>query len=220
MATTKEKLEVLKKLHAQEEALYAERNEKYGDSFSKTYAKRGPTALIIRLEDKLSRADYLLSNGLMSSDGESVIDTLMDLANYANMGIMELTTHPVEGTPEAPTPKKKKRSRKKDRTDKGEVEAPAEEPTPKKKKVRKAETSEPQPEPKEEPKEKGPFDDLSKSQLRDIILTLGGELNSKKINREKLCEMLAKYPKAKVAVAITSLKSQEPTEGDSDGDKE
>lgn len=90
MANTSEKLKLLKQIHSWEEDLYSERNEKYGDSFSTTFQKRGPTVSLIRMEDKLSRADYLLSHGMEGSDGESLIDTLMDLSNYANMTIMEL----------------------------------------------------------------------------------------------------------------------------------
>lgn len=118
MANTNEKLKVLKSIHQKEEALYAERNQRYGDSFSSTYNKRGPAALLIRLEDKLSRVDNLLSNGLMESDGESVIDTLMDLSNYANMGIMELM-----GQMEGEKASKKKKP-KKDTPNKESKEGP------------------------------------------------------------------------------------------------
>lgn len=183
MANTNEKLKKLKELHSREEAIYAERNEKYGDSFSKTYQKRGHVAAIVRMEDKLDRADYLLSHGLMESGGESVIDTLMDLSNYANMTIMELM-----GT---------------------EAQAPAK--APRKKKSKKKETSKEtvKETPKEESTEKGPLDDLSKKQLIDIVNQLGGEV-PKKANRKKLYDTINQFPKAKVAVAITSLKSSDP----------
>ena len=72
------KLNTLKEIHKQEETLYVERNEKYGDSFSKTFQEYGPTVALIRLEDKLNRAKSLISNGLDGSDGESIIDTLKD----------------------------------------------------------------------------------------------------------------------------------------------
>lgn len=188
------KLNTLKEIHKQEEALYAERNEKYGDSFSKTFQEYGPTVALIRLEDKLSRAKSLISMGLEGSDGESLIDTLKDLSNYANMTIIELTSSNEEANPDAAsdTPKKRKRNRK----------AKDEEET-------------------ETPKEKGPLDGLTKKQLIEVISQLGGTV-PKKANREKLTAVIAGFPKAKVAVAITSLKPTTETaeEEDEDGEEE
>lgn len=194
MANTNEKLKRLKEIHQQEEALYAERNEKYGDSFAKTFQEYGEAVALIRLEDKLSRAKTLVSMGLKGSDGESLIDTLMDLSNYANMTIIELTSSNEEANQDAAsdTPKKRKRNRK----------AKAEEET-------------------ETPKEKGPLDDLTKKQLIEVISQLGGTV-PKKANREKLTGVIAGFPKAKVAVAITSLKPTTETaeEEDEDGEEE
>lgn len=69
--------------------LYEQKNAAYGDSFRKTYEEYGPAMLCIRLDDKLRRAKQLLLKG-GDPDDESVIDTLVDLANYAIMGVMEL----------------------------------------------------------------------------------------------------------------------------------
>ncbi len=65
--------------------LYEQKNEAYGNSFSRTYEEYGPTMLCIRLDDKLNRAKQLLLKGAEEND-ETVIDTLLDLANYAIMG--------------------------------------------------------------------------------------------------------------------------------------
>lgn len=175
MANTKEKLQTLKTLHSQQQALYAEKNEKYDDAFSKTYAEYGPTVAIIRLEDKLNRIKALVAAGLDDSNGESLVDTLIDMANYANMFLIELGATPVEAPVDKP--KRKKKNRKKDE------EAPKETP------------------------EKGPLDDLTKKQLMEVIGQLGGTV-PKKANREKLTEIINGFPKAKVAVAITSLKAE------------
>ena len=113
MANTKEKLQTLKTLHSQQQALYAEKNEKYDDAFSKTYAEYGPTVAIIRLEDKLNRIKALVAAGLDDSNGESLVDTLTDMANYANMFIIELGAAPVEAPVDKPK-RKKKKNRKKD----------------------------------------------------------------------------------------------------------
>lgn len=176
MANTKEKLQTLKTLHSQQQALYAEKNEKYDDSFSRTYAEYGPTVAIIRLEDKLNRVKALVAAGLDGSNGESLVDTLMDMATYANMFLIELGATPVEAPVDKPK-RKKKKNRKKDE------EAPKETP------------------------EKGPLDDLTKKQLMGVIGQLGGTV-PKKANREKLTEIINGFPKAKVAVAITSLKAE------------
>ena len=69
--------------------LYEQKNAAYGNSFSKTYEEYGSTMLCIRLDDKLSRAKQLLLKGAEEND-ETAVDTLLDLANYAIMGVMEL----------------------------------------------------------------------------------------------------------------------------------
>lgn len=170
MANTKEKLQTLRTLHSQQQALYAEKNEKYDDAFAKTYSEYGPTVAIIRLEDKLNRVKALVAAGLNDSNGESLVDTLTDLANYANMFLIELGAEP------APTEKKPKKKR--NPKNQGETDTA----------------------------DKGPLDDLTKKQLIEIISQLGGTV-PKKANREKLTSLINGFPKAKVAVAITSLKS-------------
>lgn len=62
----------------------------------------GPAALCLRLDDKLSRVKQILLNGQSGTPDESVIDTLMDLADYAVMGIMEILPSFEKGTPENP----------------------------------------------------------------------------------------------------------------------
>lgn len=54
----------------------------------------------------------------------------------------------------------------------------------------------------------------------ELISQLGGTA-SKKDNRKKLMGIIEGFPKAKVAVAITSLKAQsESVEDEDDGDEE
>lgn len=69
--------------------LYKRKNADYGDSFSKTYEEYGPVMLAIRLEDKLQRFKRLIKAENQVKD-ESIRDTLIDLANYAIMGIIEI----------------------------------------------------------------------------------------------------------------------------------
>ncbi|KOC47750.1 hypothetical protein ADU86_03905 [Clostridium botulinum] len=84
------KLEKHKQLCQELNKLYELKNRKYGDSFGKTFKEYGPSMLCIRLDDKLSRAKQLLLHGEKGTEDESIRDTLMDLSNYALMGIMEL----------------------------------------------------------------------------------------------------------------------------------
>lgn len=70
--------------------IYTAKNIKYGNSFSKTYKEYGKPVLCLRLEDKLARAKQLLLKNVEGSTDESVIDTLIDMANYAIMAVIEL----------------------------------------------------------------------------------------------------------------------------------
>lgn len=69
--------------------LYRKKNHDYGDSFHKSYQEYGLTMAAIRLEDKLNRFKTLARSGAEVSD-ESLRDTLIDLANYAILTVMEL----------------------------------------------------------------------------------------------------------------------------------
>ena len=70
-------------------ALYERKNHDYGDSYHNTYLKWGLTMAAIRLEDKLSRFETLIRAEGKVQD-ESIRDTLIDLANYAIMTVMEI----------------------------------------------------------------------------------------------------------------------------------
>ena len=69
--------------------LYARKNADYGDSFGKSFKEYGLTMACIRLEDKLNRIKSLTKQKAQVSD-ESIADTLMDLANYSIMTLVEL----------------------------------------------------------------------------------------------------------------------------------
>lgn len=69
--------------------LYARKNADYGDSFGKSFDEYGLTMACIRLEDKLNRIKSLTKQAAQVSD-ESIVDTLMDLANYSIMTLVEL----------------------------------------------------------------------------------------------------------------------------------
>jgi len=69
--------------------LYSKKNADYGSSFSKLYEEFGLQSATIRLTDKLNRLKSLTINKQQVKD-ESIKDTLIDLANYAIMTLIEL----------------------------------------------------------------------------------------------------------------------------------
>jgi hypothetical protein len=70
--------------------LYRLKNRDYGDSFHKTYLEEGMAMARIRLTDKLERFKKLTREGGRAVKDESIRDTLIDLANYAIMTVMEM----------------------------------------------------------------------------------------------------------------------------------
>lgn len=70
--------------------LYERKNADYGDSFHKTFELEGLAMSRIRLMDKLNRFCSITRKGSSEVNDESAIDTLIDLANYAVMTIMEM----------------------------------------------------------------------------------------------------------------------------------
>lgn len=71
-------------------ALYAKKNHDYGDSFHLSFVEEGMAMARIRLGDKLNRFKTLSRATEQAVSDESLRDTLIDLANYAIMTIMEL----------------------------------------------------------------------------------------------------------------------------------
>ncbi len=70
--------------------IYEAKNKDYGDSFTKAYEKYGNVSILLRMFDKFSRLEQLLLNGDRQVADEKVTDTLLDMANYSIMAIMEL----------------------------------------------------------------------------------------------------------------------------------
>lgn len=86
-----DKIKLHKELCEKLNQTYANKNHDYGDSFGKSFAKRGSTAAMVRMEDKWNRLDNLtLHLEDIKVNDESIEDTLLDLANYALMTYMEL----------------------------------------------------------------------------------------------------------------------------------
>lgn len=69
--------------------IYEKKNADYGDSFSKSYGEFGLVSPVIRLSDKVERLKTLCNKEAQVKD-ESIIDTLIDIAVYAVLTVLEI----------------------------------------------------------------------------------------------------------------------------------
>jgi len=63
--------------------LVIRKNKNYGDSYAQSVERYGNVVTIIRLEDKLNRLRQLMLEGDQDAVGESIDETLEDVAGYA-----------------------------------------------------------------------------------------------------------------------------------------
>lgn len=68
--------------------IYQRKNHDYGDSFAKLRNEL-PGAILVRIYDKYSRLKTLLQGADQKVKDESIDDTLIDLANYCIMELVE-----------------------------------------------------------------------------------------------------------------------------------
>jgi DNA polymerase-3 subunit alpha len=73
--------------------VHQRKNADYGNNFHKRYEKYGFLTALLRLTDKMERLENIYEKGEIQVKDESVEDTLLDLANYAVMTIVELKNH-------------------------------------------------------------------------------------------------------------------------------
>ena len=78
------RVEQMEKVQKEGLELFAKKNKDYGDAF----AKFGIIGILMRIEDKIQRSLSITKNGVTMVDDEKMRDTLIDLHNYAAMGIM------------------------------------------------------------------------------------------------------------------------------------
>ena len=95
MAATK--VEKHKALCLEINDLYARKNADYGDSFHISFEEEGMAMVRIRLGDKLNRFKALSRGNEQMVKDESIRDTLMDLANYALMAVLEMEVSADDG---------------------------------------------------------------------------------------------------------------------------
>ena len=69
--------------------VYSNKNADYGDSFS-SLRKEFPEAILVRIGDKYNRLKTLYRKKDIPVTNESISDTLLDLANYCIMELIEI----------------------------------------------------------------------------------------------------------------------------------
>lgn len=70
------------------------KNQDYGDSFSRSVDKFGIIAAVVRLEDKLNRLENLTANGGKEKvKDESLADTALDISGYGLLLYKYLEEH-------------------------------------------------------------------------------------------------------------------------------
>lgn len=72
--------------------LYESKNHDYGDSFGETYSKLGIISALTRISDKYNRLVSLATKPEEERKvkDESIQDTLLDMANYCIMTVVEM----------------------------------------------------------------------------------------------------------------------------------
>ena len=70
--------------------IYIAKNADYGDSVHLTYEKYGLTSFLVRMEDKINRVKTLDEKKEYKFVDEKIEDTLLDVANYAILALIEI----------------------------------------------------------------------------------------------------------------------------------
>ena len=83
--------------------IYETKNHDYGNSFGETYKKLGIISAITRISDKYNRICSLATKSAKERQvkDESIRDTLLDMANYCMMTVIEMDNEKEEETTES-----------------------------------------------------------------------------------------------------------------------
>ena len=79
-----DRIQQLEEIHKEALELFKRKNQDYGDAF----ADFGLIGILVRLNDKLKRAISITENSISLVEDEKIKDTLIDIHNYAAMGLM------------------------------------------------------------------------------------------------------------------------------------
>lgn len=89
-------VEKFKQISSQICKLYEAKNAAYGNSFGDTYKKLGIVSAVTRISDKYNRLCNLATNPDIDNLGESIDDTLRDMAAYCIMTLIELRGNDIQ----------------------------------------------------------------------------------------------------------------------------
>lgn len=92
-----DKINKLEQLTKQLIETYRAKNADYGDSFADSFREFGITSAVVRMNDKMNRIKSLSKGEDRQVKDESLKDSLMDLANYALMTVVELENEQMRG---------------------------------------------------------------------------------------------------------------------------
>ena len=70
--------------------IYKKKNADYGNSFAEVYKELGFESGLVQIIHKVNRIKGIYKNGKAEVEGESIRDSLIDLANYALMTVVEM----------------------------------------------------------------------------------------------------------------------------------
>jgi len=79
-----DRVQQLEEIHQEALELFKRKNKDYGDAF----ADFGLLGILVRLNDKIKRAITITENSISLVEDEKIKDTLIDIHNYAAMGLM------------------------------------------------------------------------------------------------------------------------------------
>ena len=89
--TIEKEIAEFERLTRQMSATFKRKRNDYGQSTTETFEKFGPVSMLTRMHDKMARLDRLLGQNVERAvENEKIQDTLMDLANYALITIIEM----------------------------------------------------------------------------------------------------------------------------------
>ena len=79
-----DRVKQLEEIHSEALELFKRKNKDYGDAF----ADFGLLGILVRLNDKIKRAITITETSISLVEDEKIQDTLIDIHNYAAMGLM------------------------------------------------------------------------------------------------------------------------------------
>tara|TARA_Y100000992_G_scaffold249208_1_gene180943 strand:- start:9530 stop:9886 length:357 start_codon:yes stop_codon:yes gene_type:complete len=82
----------MRKIQSKGLEMFIKKNRDYGDS----YKEFGIIGLLVRIQDKIKRAITIDKNNICLVEDEKMEDTLLDLHNYAAMGMMLLNENNIK----------------------------------------------------------------------------------------------------------------------------